>query len=188
MHCADVEQTLCCSVYNLVSSLHIYCILHVCARPQDMLYVWTEPKLCIGGVALPEKKTVACESMDYWVRLGAGMATFTAVLLISLTCYFWKKNKRYQNSLFFILLHFALLIPSLVFLFFFHFIFFPLSFFLLSSFLLSHLSFVFLLCGHFSFSVLILCLFLCKGWSTNTPAWLCLLIRNVICRWLTAAP
>ncbi|XP_017261413.1 endosome/lysosome-associated apoptosis and autophagy regulator family member 2 [Kryptolebias marmoratus] len=63
---------------------------------QDMLYVWTEPKLCIGGVALPEKRTVACEGMEYWVRLGAGIGTFTAVLLVFLTCYFWKKNKRLE--------------------------------------------------------------------------------------------
>uniref|UniRef100_A0A1A7XH72 KIAA1324-like n=1 Tax=Iconisemion striatum TaxID=60296 RepID=A0A1A7XH72_9TELE len=63
---------------------------------QDMLYVWTEPKQCIGGVALPEKKTLPCEGMEYWIRFGAGMGTFTAVLLISLTCYFWKKNKRLE--------------------------------------------------------------------------------------------
>uniref|UniRef100_A0A8C6VRS4 Endosome-lysosome associated apoptosis and autophagy regulator family member 2a n=1 Tax=Nothobranchius furzeri TaxID=105023 RepID=A0A8C6VRS4_NOTFU len=63
---------------------------------QDMLYVWTEPKQCIGGVALPEKKTLPCEGMEYWIRFGAGIGTFTAVLLISLTCYFWKKNKRLE--------------------------------------------------------------------------------------------
>lgn len=80
-----------------------------------MLYVWTEPKLCIGGVALPEKKTLACESVDYWVRLGAGVGTFTAALLISLTCYFWKKNKRYQRTF----LYVALLILCFLFLFFF---------------------------------------------------------------------
>uniref|UniRef100_A0A671VMW2 Endosome-lysosome associated apoptosis and autophagy regulator family member 2a n=1 Tax=Sparus aurata TaxID=8175 RepID=A0A671VMW2_SPAAU len=63
---------------------------------QDLLYVWTEPKLCMGGVALPEKKTLPCEGMEYWVRLGAGLGAFTAVLLVSLTCYFWKKNKRLE--------------------------------------------------------------------------------------------
>lgn len=63
---------------------------------QDMQYVWTEPKLCIGGVTLPEKKTVPCEGMEFWARLGAGMGIFTAVLLVSLTCYFWKKNKRLE--------------------------------------------------------------------------------------------
>lgn len=59
-----------------------------------MLYVWSEPKLCVGGVALPEKKTLLCEGVEFWVRLGAGLGAFAAVLLVSLTCYFWKKNKR----------------------------------------------------------------------------------------------
>ncbi|XP_074533768.1 endosome/lysosome-associated apoptosis and autophagy regulator family member 2 [Halichoeres trimaculatus] len=63
---------------------------------QDLLFVWTEPKLCIGGVTLPEKKTLPCEGMEFWVRLGAGLGAFTAVLLVSLTCYFWKKNKRLE--------------------------------------------------------------------------------------------
>uniref|UniRef100_A0A3Q3FZQ3 Endosome-lysosome associated apoptosis and autophagy regulator family member 2a n=1 Tax=Labrus bergylta TaxID=56723 RepID=A0A3Q3FZQ3_9LABR len=63
---------------------------------QDLLYVWTEPKLCMGGVTLPEKNTLPCEGMEFWVRLGAAMGTFTAVLLVSLTCYFWKKNKRLE--------------------------------------------------------------------------------------------
>uniref|UniRef100_A0A7N6FA93 MRH domain-containing protein n=1 Tax=Anabas testudineus TaxID=64144 RepID=A0A7N6FA93_ANATE len=60
---------------------------------QDLLYVWTEPKLCIGGATLPEKKRVPCEGMEFWIRLGAGLGAFTAILLVSLTCYFWKKNK-----------------------------------------------------------------------------------------------
>lgn len=63
--------------------------------PKDLLYVWTEPKLCIGGASLPKKKTLPCEGVEFWVQLGAGLGAFTAVLLVSLTCYFWKKNKRY---------------------------------------------------------------------------------------------
>ncbi|XP_075998687.1 endosome/lysosome-associated apoptosis and autophagy regulator family member 2 [Genypterus blacodes] len=63
---------------------------------QDVLHVWNEPKLCMGGVSLPEKKTLPCDSMDFWTRLGAGLGAFTAVLLVSLTCYFWKKNKRLE--------------------------------------------------------------------------------------------
>ncbi|KAL3061640.1 hypothetical protein OYC64_009734 [Pagothenia borchgrevinki] len=61
---------------------------------QDLLYVWTEPKLCMGGMALPEKKTLPCAGMEFWFRLGGAIGAFTAVLLVSLTCYFWKKNKR----------------------------------------------------------------------------------------------
>uniref|UniRef100_A0A673BME6 UPF0577 protein KIAA1324-like n=1 Tax=Sphaeramia orbicularis TaxID=375764 RepID=A0A673BME6_9TELE len=63
---------------------------------QDLLYVWIEPKLCMGGVALPDKKTLPCEGVEFWLRLGAGLGAFTAVLLVSLTCYFWKKNKRLE--------------------------------------------------------------------------------------------
>ncbi|CAL8263616.1 unnamed protein product [Merluccius merluccius] len=63
---------------------------------QDMLYVWTEPKLCMGGVPLPEKRTVLCENMDFFIRLSAALGGLTAVLLIILTCYFWKKNKRLE--------------------------------------------------------------------------------------------
>lgn len=81
-----------CIFYILVLML---CVC-VCVHPQEMLYVWTEPKLCMGGMSLPEKKTMPCEGMEFWVRLGAGLGAFTAVLLVSLTCYFWKKNKRYH--------------------------------------------------------------------------------------------
>uniref|UniRef100_A0AAX7SWY8 MRH domain-containing protein n=1 Tax=Astatotilapia calliptera TaxID=8154 RepID=A0AAX7SWY8_ASTCA len=63
---------------------------------QDLLYVWNEPKLCMGGVPLPAKKTQTCEGIEFWIQLGAGLGAFTAVLLVSLTCYFWKKNKRLE--------------------------------------------------------------------------------------------
>ncbi|KAM9376871.1 endosome/lysosome-associated apoptosis and autophagy regulator family member 2 isoform 2-T2 [Pholidichthys leucotaenia] len=63
---------------------------------QEMLYMWSEPKLCIGGVTLPESKKVPCESMEFWIQLGAVLGAVTAVLLVSLTCYFWKKNKRLE--------------------------------------------------------------------------------------------
>ncbi|KAJ8395653.1 hypothetical protein AAFF_G00028900 [Aldrovandia affinis] len=62
----------------------------------DTHYVWNEPRLCTNGVSLPEKKTSPCESIDFWLKLGAGTGAFAAVLLISLSCYFWKKNKRLE--------------------------------------------------------------------------------------------
>lgn len=65
---------------------------------QDLLYVWTEPKVCMGGVSLPNKETMPCEGLDLWVQLCAGVGAFITVLLVSLTCYFWKKNKRYAIS------------------------------------------------------------------------------------------
>uniref|UniRef100_A0A3P8V1V3 Endosome-lysosome associated apoptosis and autophagy regulator family member 2 n=2 Tax=Cynoglossus semilaevis TaxID=244447 RepID=A0A3P8V1V3_CYNSE len=63
---------------------------------QDLLYMWNEPKLCTGGVAIPEKKTLACNGMEFWIQLGAALGTFTSVLLVFLICYFWKKNKRLE--------------------------------------------------------------------------------------------
>ncbi|KAL7828130.1 hypothetical protein AOLI_G00312820 [Acnodon oligacanthus] len=63
---------------------------------QDTLYVWNEPKLCTKGVSLPEKTSTPCEAVPLWLKVGIGGGAFMAVLLISLTCYFWKKNKRLE--------------------------------------------------------------------------------------------
>lgn len=92
LHTAPYVWGIC--KYNFPCACCLFNAVYVYVDPQDLLYVWTEPKLCIGGVTLPEKKTLPCEGMEFWVRLGAGLGAFTAVLLISLTCYFWKKNKR----------------------------------------------------------------------------------------------
>lgn len=63
---------------------------------QETLYVWNEPKWCIKGVSLPEKKLSTCETVDFWLKVGAGVGAFTAVLLVALTCYFWKKNQKLE--------------------------------------------------------------------------------------------
>uniref|UniRef100_A0A8C6XMQ0 Endosome-lysosome associated apoptosis and autophagy regulator family member 2 n=1 Tax=Naja naja TaxID=35670 RepID=A0A8C6XMQ0_NAJNA len=63
---------------------------------QETLYVWNEPKFCIKGVSLPEKKIIICETVDFWLKVGAGVGAFTGVLLIALTCYFWKKNQKLE--------------------------------------------------------------------------------------------
>ena len=68
--------------------------LCVCASCQDTVYVWTEPRLCTGGVALPVKRSAACEMIDFWLKVGAGVGAFCAALLVSLTCYVWNKNKK----------------------------------------------------------------------------------------------
>lgn len=61
---------------------------------QETLYVWNEPKLCTGGVTLPPRSSSPCEAITLWLKVGVGGGAFLAVLLIALTCYFWKKNKR----------------------------------------------------------------------------------------------
>ncbi|CAH2275655.1 UPF0577 KIAA1324-like homolog [Pelobates cultripes] len=63
---------------------------------QETHYVWNEPKLCNKGVPLPDKRASTCESIDFWLKVGAGVGAFTAVLLIALTCYFWKKNQKLE--------------------------------------------------------------------------------------------
>ncbi|XP_026142946.1 UPF0577 protein KIAA1324-like isoform X1 [Carassius auratus] len=66
------------------------------AGVQDTVFVWTEPRLCIGGLSLPPKRTSPCEAIDFWLKVGAGLGVFCAILLVSLTCYFWKKNKKLE--------------------------------------------------------------------------------------------
>uniref|UniRef100_A0A673NCA6 UPF0577 protein KIAA1324-like homolog n=2 Tax=Sinocyclocheilus rhinocerous TaxID=307959 RepID=A0A673NCA6_9TELE len=63
---------------------------------QDTLYVWNEPKFCTKGVPLPNKTSAHCEVVSLWVKAGIGGGAFMAILLVSLTCYFWKKNKRLE--------------------------------------------------------------------------------------------
>uniref|UniRef100_A0A8C2HPK8 KIAA1324 like n=1 Tax=Cyprinus carpio TaxID=7962 RepID=A0A8C2HPK8_CYPCA len=62
----------------------------------DTVFVWTEPRLCTGGLTLPPKRTSPCEAVDFWLKVGAGLGAFCAILLVSLTCYFWKKNKKLE--------------------------------------------------------------------------------------------
>lgn len=63
---------------------------------QETLYMWNDPKLCTRGVSLPDRHTSPCEVIALWLKMGVGGGAFMAVLLISLTCYFWKKNKRLE--------------------------------------------------------------------------------------------
>ncbi|MCJ8733179.1 hypothetical protein PDJAM_G00220150 [Pangasius djambal] len=63
---------------------------------QDTVYVWTEPRLCTGGVSLPAKRNKPCEMIDFWLKVGAVVGAFSAALLIALTCHFWKKNKKLE--------------------------------------------------------------------------------------------
>uniref|UniRef100_A0A3Q2E832 Endosome-lysosome associated apoptosis and autophagy regulator family member 2 n=1 Tax=Cyprinodon variegatus TaxID=28743 RepID=A0A3Q2E832_CYPVA len=63
---------------------------------QETLYMWNEPKLCTKGVALPSRSSTPCEVIALWLKVGLGVGAFVAVLLVSLTFYFWKKNKRLE--------------------------------------------------------------------------------------------
>uniref|UniRef100_A0A8C9XZ41 Endosome-lysosome associated apoptosis and autophagy regulator family member 2b n=1 Tax=Sander lucioperca TaxID=283035 RepID=A0A8C9XZ41_SANLU len=63
---------------------------------QETLFLWNEPKLCTKGVSLPPRSSSPCEVIALWLKVGVGGGAFVAVLLISLTCFFWKKNKRLE--------------------------------------------------------------------------------------------
>ncbi|XP_019749187.1 UPF0577 protein KIAA1324-like [Hippocampus comes] len=63
---------------------------------QETFYLWNEPKLCSKGVPLPPRSSAPCESVALWLKLVMGGGAFSAALLVTLTCYFWKKNKRLE--------------------------------------------------------------------------------------------
>ncbi|KAG7250324.1 hypothetical protein CRUP_004479, partial [Coryphaenoides rupestris] len=48
-----------------------------------------------GELSVPRSST-PCEAVALWLKVGLGGGAFAAVLLVSLTCYFWKKNKRLE--------------------------------------------------------------------------------------------
>lgn len=56
--------------------------------------MWSEPRLCTGGVALPAKRSKPCEMIGFWLKVGAVVGVVSAVVLVVLTCHFWKKNKK----------------------------------------------------------------------------------------------
>ncbi|KAM6108299.1 endosome/lysosome-associated apoptosis and autophagy regulator 1 [Pterocles gutturalis] len=76
---------------------HYRPILGACVGgTQRTTYVWREPRLCRGGVTLPEQKVRRCRSVDFWLKLGISAGTCAAVLLATLAAYFWKKNQKLE--------------------------------------------------------------------------------------------
>ncbi|KAH0500939.1 UPF0577 protein [Microtus ochrogaster] len=63
---------------------------------QKTTYVWREPKMCSGGISLPEQRVTICKTIDFWLKVGISAGTCTAILLTVLTCYFWKKNHKLE--------------------------------------------------------------------------------------------
>ncbi|XP_034551334.1 UPF0577 protein KIAA1324 homolog [Notolabrus celidotus] len=63
---------------------------------QKTTYVWQQPLQCYGGESLPAQKVSACVTMDFWLKFGVSIGTIAAVLLISISCYFWKKTRKLQ--------------------------------------------------------------------------------------------
>ncbi|KAI3356840.1 hypothetical protein L3Q82_003494 [Scortum barcoo] len=63
---------------------------------QRTTYVWQQPVQCYGGESLPAQKVSACVTLDFWLKFGVSTGTIAAVLLISISCYFWKKTRKLQ--------------------------------------------------------------------------------------------
>ncbi|MGH0188924.1 UNVERIFIED_CONTAM: hypothetical protein FKN15_032124 [Acipenser sinensis] len=60
---------------------------------QKTTYVWSEPRLCTRGAALPEQTVNACKTLDFWLKLGLSTGIIAALLLVTVSCYFWKKTQ-----------------------------------------------------------------------------------------------
>uniref|UniRef100_A0A8C9GZ17 MRH domain-containing protein n=1 Tax=Piliocolobus tephrosceles TaxID=591936 RepID=A0A8C9GZ17_9PRIM len=81
----------------LCSVADYHAIVSSCvAGIQKTTYVWREPKLCSGGISLPEQRVTICKTIDFWLKVGISAGTCTAILLTVLTCYFWKKNQKLE--------------------------------------------------------------------------------------------
>ncbi|XP_006866030.1 PREDICTED: UPF0577 protein KIAA1324 homolog isoform X2 [Chrysochloris asiatica] len=81
----------------LCSTTDYHAIVSSCvAGIQKTTYVWREPKLCSGGISLPEQRVTICKTIDFWLKVGISAGTCTAILLTVLTCYFWKKNQKLE--------------------------------------------------------------------------------------------
>eukprot|EP00064_Thunnus_orientalis_P001857 superscaffoldBa00000128_g1860 len=63
---------------------------------QRTTYVWQQPLQCFGGESLPAQKVSACVTLDFWLKFGVSTGAIAAVLLVSISCYFWKKTRKLQ--------------------------------------------------------------------------------------------
>ncbi|KAK1801314.1 hypothetical protein P4O66_022995, partial [Electrophorus voltai] len=63
---------------------------------QRTTYVWQQPLQCTGGVTLPAPQVSACVTMDFWLKFGVSVGTVAALLLVTISCYFWKRTRKLQ--------------------------------------------------------------------------------------------
>ncbi|KAI1893119.1 hypothetical protein AGOR_G00140630 [Albula goreensis] len=63
---------------------------------QKTTFVWQEPLHCTGGVSLPAQRVSACVTLDFWLKFGVSTGTVAALLLITISCYFWKKTRKLE--------------------------------------------------------------------------------------------
>ncbi|KAK2851332.1 hypothetical protein Q5P01_007608 [Channa striata] len=63
---------------------------------QKTTYVWQQPLHCFGGESLPAQKVSTCVTLDFWLKFGVSTGTVAALLLVGISCYFWKKTRKLQ--------------------------------------------------------------------------------------------
>lgn len=80
-----------------------YVIVLAVVAFQRTTYVWQQPLQCFGGVSLPAQKVSACVSLDAWLKFGVSTGTIGAALLIGVSCYFWKKTRKWVFKSFLLL-------------------------------------------------------------------------------------
>uniref|UniRef100_A0A8C1JVY5 UPF0577 protein KIAA1324-like n=1 Tax=Cyprinus carpio TaxID=7962 RepID=A0A8C1JVY5_CYPCA len=81
----------------LCSERNIKEIVSACIQGiQRTTYVWQQPLRCTGGVSLPPQKISACVTLDFWLKCGVSIGTVAAILLITISCYFWKRTRKLQ--------------------------------------------------------------------------------------------
>ncbi|NXI34702.1 K1324 protein, partial [Galbula dea] len=81
----------------LCSTSHYRPIVSACLGGiQRTTYVWWEPRLCRGGQSLPAQTVRSCRSMEFWLKVVILAGTSAAILLATLTAYFWKKTQRLE--------------------------------------------------------------------------------------------
>lgn len=68
--------------------------IYLCVVSQRTTYVWQQPLQCYGGESLPAQKVSACVTLDFWLKFGVSTGTVAAVLLVTISCYFWKKTRK----------------------------------------------------------------------------------------------
>uniref|UniRef100_A0A8C4NDK1 Si:ch211-163l21.8 n=1 Tax=Eptatretus burgeri TaxID=7764 RepID=A0A8C4NDK1_EPTBU len=63
---------------------------------QKIQHIWKQPHICHRGLSLPEDIKRHCQTISWWMRIGILVGTFLGCLLISLTFYFWKRNRKLE--------------------------------------------------------------------------------------------
>ncbi|XP_073472062.1 endosome/lysosome-associated apoptosis and autophagy regulator 1 [Aquarana catesbeiana] len=78
-----------------VNDYHI--ITSVCQHGiQRTTALWHMPRLCVGGVKLPESTVSICKTEDFWLKVGVTGGICSALILTALTAYFWSKNRNLE--------------------------------------------------------------------------------------------